>query len=128
MLNHALFSMPPIENFGLPISPLTRREQMRHFYGWLLSGGSPRRIRSRSTLKNSRPLIDPKADARISPVVIADFIQLSPNRWVSVQRRSSRVYAITVSGVLPSSGQIANGDSAATRPFSMVLYSRWYAT
>ncbi len=65
--------------------------------------------------------IDPNYDARISTVVFADFIQISPNRWVSVQRRSDSEYVITVSGVF--------SPPENTNPIITVsLYSRWYAT
>lgn len=65
--------------------------------------------------KNPSPV-----DARISPVVIADFIQLSPDRWVSVQRKSDNEFAVAVSGVLP--------PPLAQQPtFTVCLYSRWYS-
>lgn len=77
----------------------------------------------------SRPLdpvptvpIDPNYDARISPVVFADFIQMSPDRWVSVQRRNDSEYVVTVSGVFPPP------ENEATPAITLALYSRWYAT
>lgn len=66
--------------------------------------------------------VDPNYDARISPVVFADFIQISPNRWVSVQRRSDSEYVVTVSGVFPPP------ENEANPAITLALYSRWYAT
>ena len=59
-------------------------------------------------------------DARVSPVVFADFMQLSPDRWVSVQRKSDHEFDVAVSGVLP--------PPVDKKPsFTLCLYSRWYS-
>jgi hypothetical protein len=71
--------------------------------------------------------VDPNIDCRISPVVFADFIQLAPDRWVSVQRTRNSEYVVTVSGVFPPPEQTLPPEPP--RPtFTLSLYSRWYAT
>jgi hypothetical protein len=71
---------------------------------------------------------DPNIDARISPVVFADFIQISPNRWVSVQRKNDSTYVVTVSGVFPPLENGADVKAPASPAITLTLYSRWYAT
>ena len=64
------------------------------------------------------------ADARVSRVTFADFIQLSPDRWVSIQRLTHRQFAITVSGTFaPPDSNIP----ASLQPLSLTLYCRWFA-
>ena len=41
---------------------------------------------------------DPTQEARISPVVMADFVQIAPNRWIHLQRRDVEI-SISISGV-----------------------------
>lgn len=65
-------------------------------------------------------------DARISQVVFADFMQISVDRWVSIERRDGKTYTITVSGVfaqdLPGCVDPKNNPT-----FTCRLFSRWYA-
>jgi hypothetical protein len=70
-------------------------------------------------------LHDDTDDARISQVVFADFIQLSPDRWVSIERRDSRHYTVTVSGVFVPPD--TPGCNPADKTFTCDLFSRWYA-
>jgi hypothetical protein len=77
------------------------------------------------TTKPQPAAVTQNVDCRISPVVIADFIQLSPDRWVSVQRVNDSRYNITVSGVFPPPEK---GTSDKNPTFTLTLYSRWYAT
>jgi hypothetical protein len=72
--------------------------------------------------------VDPNFDARISGVVFADFMQISPNRWVSVQRRSDSVYVVTVSGVFPTPEGTSGEGSLSAPAITLSLFSRWYAT
>ena len=66
---------------------------------------------------------DANADTRLSGVVLADFMQLAPNRWVSVQRRNDSTYSIAVSGVFP-----APDDARKENPaISLQLQARWYS-
>jgi len=70
--------------------------------------------------------IDPNIDCRISTVVLADFIQLAPGRWVSVQRKDNSTYVVTVSGVFLPPGPPLAGESPLPA-FTLCLYNRWYA-
>ena len=57
-------------------------------------------------------------EARCSQVVMADFLQVAPDRWVSVQRLTSSIYTLTVSGVF---------DPQHPQCLSLTLYKRWHA-
>jgi hypothetical protein len=59
------------------------------------------------------------SEARCSQVVFAEFMQLSADRWVSIQRKSGSKYTITISGAFAS--------KAPQNPFSLMLQKRWYA-
>ncbi|HLJ29462.1 MAG TPA: hypothetical protein VKY85_22325 [Candidatus Angelobacter sp.] len=58
-------------------------------------------------------------EARSSQVVFAEFMQISPDRWVSIQKHNGSNYIITISGAF------ANDSSAS--PFQLKLQKRWYA-
>jgi hypothetical protein len=67
--------------------------------------------------------VDPNLDCRISAVIMADFIQYAPDRWVSVQRVDHHTYSITVSGVFLT--PVSSGTERAT--ITLSLYGRWFA-
>jgi hypothetical protein len=65
------------------------------------------------------------SEARCSQVVFAEFMQIAPDRWVSIQKKSGvkNTYTITISGAF------IPGDAGNSPPqcFSLTLYKRWYA-
>ena len=58
-------------------------------------------------------------DLRPSDIVFAEFMQVSPDRWVSVQKLSGSKYKITIYGAFPKEPD--------KKLFNLTLYSRWYA-
>jgi hypothetical protein len=58
-------------------------------------------------------------ETRCSQVVFAEFMQVAPDRWVSVHKRSGSKYTITISG--------AFANDPANNPLSLTLQKRWYA-
>jgi hypothetical protein len=58
------------------------------------------------------------AEARCSQVAMAEFLQVSPDRWVSVQKLTGRQYSLTVSGAF---------DPGHPQCLTLTLYRRWYA-
>jgi hypothetical protein len=50
---------------------------------------------------------------------MAEFLQISPDRWLSVQKHSGSKYTIAISGAFPS--------NPPTPCFEVTLYKRWYA-
>jgi hypothetical protein len=59
------------------------------------------------------------SEARCSQVVLAEFMQVSADRWVSLKKISGSKYTVTVSGAFPSK----NPQPCLT----LTLYKRWYA-
>ena len=59
------------------------------------------------------------SESRCSQVAFADFMQISPDRWVSVQKNAKSKYEITISGAFASKNTIP--------PFTLTLQKRWYA-
>ncbi len=59
------------------------------------------------------------SEARCSEAVFAEFMQVSPDRWVSVQKRSGSKYNISISG--------AFANDPSHNPFMFTLQQRWYA-
>jgi hypothetical protein len=111
------FSDIPINTLG-SLTPFVRLALVR----W-----QPQALRPDDPTNPPPVPVDPNIDCRISPVVFADFMQLSPNRWVSVHRRHDSEFVITVSGVFAPPEKPAS--SSTPRPtFALCLYSRWYAT
>ena len=66
-------------------------------------------------------------EARLSQVVVADFMQISPDRWVSVKKISTTKYSVCVSGVFrnPHKDKVP-GSSALTRTISCSVEQRWH--
>ena len=58
-------------------------------------------------------------EARCSQVVITEFMQISPDRWVSVQKINHSTYAVAISG--------AFAGNPANKCLELTLYKRWYA-
>ncbi len=59
-----------------------------------------------------------EAEARCSQVAMAEFLQVSPDRWVSVQKIRGSQYTLTVSGAF---------DPQHPQCFTLTLYKRWEA-
>jgi len=55
-------------------------------------------------------------DARCSQVVMAEFLQVTPDRWVSVRKGTGSLYTLTVSGVF---------DPQHPQCLTLTLYKRW---
>jgi len=80
-------------------------------------------------------------DARISPVVVTDFMQLAPNRWLHLHKKDSKNYSLTISGVTYQGAEA--GPDASTYPacsvspagqpivkhstFNITVQQRWHA-
>jgi hypothetical protein len=64
-------------------------------------------------------------EARCSQVVFAEFMQIAPDRWVSIQKKSGakNTYTITISGAFIP-GIVGNDPPQC---FTFELYKRWYA-
>jgi hypothetical protein len=71
----------------------------------------------------------PKAisGSQVSPVVIADFMQIGADRWVSVKRMNSKQYSVTVSGVFRT---VTIDPETTTEPkehtISCSIEQRWH--
>lgn len=80
-------------------------------------------------------------DARISPVVVADFMQLAPNRWLHLHKRDSKNYSLTISGVTYQGAEAGQDSSiypacsvspagnpiAKHSTFNITVQQRWHA-
>jgi len=82
---------------------------------------------------------DVSREARMSPVVIADFMQIAPNRWVHLQKKDGRNVSISISGVTYSDSEASPDPKAdpacpGTPPatlkhstFQLTVQQRWHA-
>ncbi len=84
---------------------------------------------------------DGTGDARISPVVVADFMQLAPNRWLHLHKRDSKNYSLSISGVTYQGAEAAQDASkypacsvnpagtpiANHSTFNITVQQRWHA-
>lgn len=60
-------------------------------------------------------------DCRLSQIVLADFLQIGSDRWVSVKKVSPTRFSVCVSGIFRTSGTITNPDGT-TSPMSESEY------
>jgi len=66
-------------------------------------------------------------EARLSQVVVADFMQIGPDRWVSVKKISATKYSVCVSGVFRDPrNDTVTGSGALTRTISCSVEQRWH--
>lgn len=86
-----------------------------------------------------KPKDDNNVEARISPVVMADFCQIAPNRFASLQR-TGKVVTLTISGdayATRAGGTLVDPKTAGTKdarpvpvsfdnPFTVELQHRWH--
>jgi hypothetical protein len=77
-------------------------------------------------------------DVRISPVVVADFMQLAPNRWLHLQKKDGKTYSLAISGVTYGAATAApdsatypactgNPPSPTHSTFTITVQQRWHA-
>jgi len=77
-------------------------------------------------------------DVRISPVVVADFTQLAPNRWLHLQKKDGKTYSLAISGVTYGAATAApdsatypactgNPPSPTHSTFTITVQQRWHA-
>jgi hypothetical protein len=78
-------------------------------------------------------------EARISPVVVADFMQIAPNRWVHLQKKDGKTISLSISGVSYSDAEAAappdsdppctgaTGRTAKHTTFKVTVQQRWHA-
>jgi hypothetical protein len=71
--------------------------------------------------------IQTPVEARLSQVVLADFLQVGQDRWVSVRKINSRQYGVTVSGVFRTP-EIDPGTKKESkeRTISCSIEQRWH--
>jgi hypothetical protein len=66
----------------------------------------------------SQSLNDGTTDCRASQIVMAEFMQVSADRWVSLQKTDGSHFSVTISGAFPA--------NSTQNPFTVTLQKRWY--
>lgn len=71
-------------------------------------------------------LFGASGEARLSQVVLADFMQVGPDRWVSVKKKNATTYSVCVSGVFRDPAKAVLDSAATTRTISCSVEQRWH--
>ncbi len=65
-------------------------------------------------------------DVRLSTLVVADFLQLGPDRWVSVKKIKSKQYSVTVSGVFRTPLVDGSGVESKEPTITYAIEQKWH--
>jgi len=76
-------------------------------------------------------------DTRISPIVVADFMQIAPNRWLYLQKNGRQDFTLTISGITYKGAEAAadpaiypacagNPPNPVHSTFKITVQQRWH--